>query len=151
MINVLVAQTWPRERRALVSKLSQDDKIQVIGFETGKDKLAELFDAIRSQTSPFVVVSSQRGYRDNDTLGNKVHEMVCKTRFPSLTIIYARAVGQSEHAQNIQAIQTTGIHAVGLVKKSMVSDNVVSGDADLEHAEIAMKIAAFLASLSPAK
>jgi hypothetical protein len=143
MTNILVSQTWPRERRALVEKLSAHDGINPVGFETGKDKLEELFAAIRLQQAPFVVISSQRGYRTNDTLGNNVHAVVCKTGVPSLTMVYARAVLQPDHQANLAAIKPVGVHQVVFVGKQMVADNGVSADTDFEHEEILKHIVVF--------
>ena len=117
MSKIFLVQTFPDERR-LMSDFLESAGHEAQGFYTDSYALGKFRNAIKNVDEPIIVVSSQRDMRHCDDIGNKVHAELLRLKVPTLTILYARAVGDANFAHIVDLITPVGKHGVVKVQKS---------------------------------
>jgi hypothetical protein len=146
MGTVFVVQTFPDERR-LMTDLLEAANHDVRPFYTDAPALASFNKAIQSIQDPFAVVSSQRDMRRRDDIGNYVHDAVSKLNVPTLTIVYARAVGDKNFKDHLGKLKPSESHELVLVPKSSIDLSPMDKGSIDEREAVKAHIAGFFATV----
>lgn len=122
MSKIYLLQSFPNERDALARYFSDVCEVpyDVASYATDPEGFEQFKRAIRNQTEPVAIVTSQSTRGNVVNFGNRVHAVVHSLEMPTLMIVFSRAVDNSSYADVLGRIVPSSNHQVLMARKSSI-------------------------------